>query len=54
MFLKYKCQRPGKVNGFTKKAIKSFKKNAVIKVPKEKYRFYYKLLKKKKVVLKKI
>lgn len=43
-----------KVNGFTKKAIKSFKKNAVIRVPKEKYRFYYKLLKKKKVVLKKI
>ena len=41
-----------KVNGFTNR--RRFKKNAVIRVPKEKYRFYYKILKKKKVVLKKI
>lgn len=41
-----------KVNGITKKAIKSFKKNAVIRVPKTKYRFYIKLLKRKKNLVK--
>ena len=42
-----------KVNGITKKAIKSFKKNAVIRVPKTKYRFYIKLLKRKRNLVKK-
>lgn len=39
-----------KVKGFTKKALKSFKKKTTIKVPKAQYRFYNKLLKKKKDV----